>query len=56
MINGEPGLMTEAFSSIAACAASNPLSRYLSITVDVMSIKKHFYYDEQSGKIKALLK
>ena len=29
VINGEPGLMTEAFSSIAARAASNPLSRYL---------------------------
>ena len=56
VINGEPGLTTEAFSSIAARAASNPLSRYLSITVDAMSIKKHVYYDEKSGKIKGLLK
>ena len=56
VINGEPGLTTESFSSIDTRAASKPLSRYLSITVNAMSIKKHVYYDEESGKIKGLLK
>ena len=42
MINGEPGLTTESFSSIAAHAASNPLSRYLSITVDAMTKRNMF--------------